>query len=168
MKCRSLPAFTLPEIAVALLLTALLAVLVYGGLNTIQGQARLIAGTGQPVREVLRLATALRADAQACDHIALDGAAVTFAGRRRYVRYTLADSLLVRHTDFAAPDTFRLQTDSLRWRPVAGNTHDGRIPVTDLTVYIRLPGRRTSCITVSRYYAAQQLMEFTATAHERN
>ncbi|MBK1442017.1 prepilin-type N-terminal cleavage/methylation domain-containing protein [Parapedobacter sp. ISTM3] len=158
MKSRKhrLHAFTMVEIMVALVLTALAISFVYTAVRLVQRQSDTLASQLDRYGEFNRFHRALQADAEDADEMQYNGTGIDFIGRQRLVQYSVSDTLCVRHEGMVA-DTFRIRADSLRcW--FGGQQLETAGQVVDLSIFSVSIEDKPLSITISKWYDAATLI----------
>jgi len=108
-----LPAFTIMETMVALVLTALTISFVYVGIRFVQRQGGILSHQLDTFGQFSRFHRVFQADAGRADEVRYHSPrSLAFYNENRVVLYTASDSLCIRDNGFAA-DTFQIRVDSI-------------------------------------------------------
>ncbi|SFC23352.1 prepilin-type N-terminal cleavage/methylation domain-containing protein [Parapedobacter composti] len=157
----NLRAFTILEMMVALVLTALAVSFVYAAIRFVQGQGDALAARLGAFGEFNRLQRALQTDARAAAEIRYNGAGIDFLADDMATHYLLLDSHCVRLTA-AVADTFRIRVDSLAcW--FAGERQMAMQGMADETAFFVNVHGHAVPLSVQKHYDAATLTRLTDT-----
>ncbi|MGK6353467.1 PulJ/GspJ family protein [Parapedobacter sp. DT-150] len=154
-----LQAFTIMEMMVALVLTALAVALVYAGLRFVQRQGEQFSRQLGDFGEVNRLHSAIQTDAGAAGELRREESGLAFYRKDKLIQYSIMDSICVRY-DGTVADTFHVQVDSLGgW--FLGRRQESIGGVLDHATLYAAPGNRHLSIVVRKQYDAATLIHLT-------
>lgn len=155
-----LRAFTVIELMVALVLTALAISFVYAGLRFVQRQSNGLTQQLTGFEEFNRLHTALQADAIQADEIWYSEHGIDFHSPLRTVRFAPLDTVCIRQVSGLTTDTFHIRVDSIACWFLNENRHGAPGPIDEASIHVALQGHPLP-ITLRKAYDAHTLFTLT-------
>ena len=154
-----IPAFTVIEVMVALVLTALVISFIFGGIRFLQRQSDTLVRRLEISGEVDRFYRALQTDANRASEIRCGIDEMEFSGKDSTIYYQLNDSVSIRKADLLA-DTFRIRIDSLACWFAGGKQEPDHDQVDEICIYLSQNNRPVP-IWIRKHYDMATRMRLT-------
>lgn len=156
-----LPAFTIMETMVALVLTALTISFVYVGIRFVQRQSGVLSQQLDKFGQFSQFHLVFQADAGRADEIRYHPPlGLEFHNENRTILYTASDSLCIRRDGLAA-DTFQIRIDSIAcW--FSRERQDAGGGLVDQGTFFISVSDKSLPISIHKHYSSETLIQQSA------
>ncbi|WP_257668265.1 PulJ/GspJ family protein [Parapedobacter tibetensis] len=159
-----LKAFTVIELMVALVLTALAISFVYAGIRFVHRQNTALTQQLAHFDEFNRLHRALQSDANGADEIRYYGTGIDFQSRDKAVSFIPIDSVCIREVSGVAADTFNIRVDSMACWFEGMRLEGTGSPLDRAAIHVSVFGNPLA-IALEKVYDAATLIDLTSSTN---
>lgn len=154
---KKIPAFTLMEVTIAMLVAAIAIAITYTAFRIIGGSYNGYTRKQEMVAEVLQIDKLLKQDFLQADRIVRAGEGLILETEEGVISYAFGDSTVLRDQFSLRTDTFRVSTDPVSISFENELVEDGLL-ADQLTLQVRAEGQQMP-LHYLKIYSAQDLFE---------